>query len=70
MKVLTTKEAAEFLRLSVAAVRQMAREGRIPCARVGNKKQPRYRFTSAALENWVTPKVEFIDPVNFKGAFK
>lgn len=46
---LTTAEAADFLGWHPEYVRQLAREGRIPCIRWGG----RWGFDQGKLERWV-----------------
>jgi excisionase family DNA binding protein len=47
--VLTTAEAADLLRVSVATMRHLVRTQRVPCARVGRQ----LRFRRSALLNWL-----------------
>lgn len=47
--VLTTKEAAEFLRLSVETVKRKASAGEIPAAKTGRE----WRFVREDLEAWL-----------------
>jgi len=48
-EILTTDEAAEFLRLSPYAVRDMARKGLLPARKVGKG----WRFYKPDLVAWV-----------------
>ena len=48
--VLTVAEAAAFLRVSTKTMREMARERRLPCQKVGRE----WRFLRSALEAWVS----------------
>ena len=47
--VLTLAEAAAFLRVSTKTLREMARDRRLPCQKVGRE----WRFLRSALEGWV-----------------
>lgn len=49
-EVLTLSEAAKFIRMSQKTLGEMAREGRMPCQRVGRE----WRFLQEALENWLS----------------
>jgi excisionase family DNA binding protein len=57
--LLTTEEAAAFLRLTTRTLYKLAKAGVIPSARVGGTM---YRFSRASLENYVratgSPKIE------------
>lgn len=48
-EVLRLHEAAEFVRVSEKTLRHLAREGRIPCQKVGRE----WRFLKTALRNWL-----------------
>ena len=48
--VLTLAEAAAFLRVSAKTMREMARDQRLPCQKVGRE----WRFLRSALEEWVS----------------
>jgi excisionase family DNA binding protein len=48
-EVLTLEEAADFLRVSKGAVRELAAQGRIP----GQQVKRQWRFLKAALEEWL-----------------
>ena len=47
-KVLTLFEAAKWAKVSERTLWQLAREGAVPCFKVGKQ----YRFLSSALEEW------------------
>lgn len=47
--VLTTEEAAAYLRMSLATLYRHVREGRVPCFKVGN----RWRFKRSVLDQWM-----------------
>jgi len=47
--VMTTEEASAYLRLSVQTVKQRAREGRMPAAKVGRT----WRFLKSELDRWL-----------------
>jgi len=46
---MTTEEASAYLRLSVQTVKQRAREGRMPAAKVGRT----WRFLKSELDRWL-----------------
>lgn len=48
-KLLTTRDAADVLRLSEYTVRQMARDGRLPAMRLPGG----WRFLEADLHRWL-----------------
>lgn len=48
-EVLTTKEAADFLKVSVLTLRKMTRNGNIPAHRMGRK----YVFLRSEILEWV-----------------
>lgn len=50
-KLLTTKEVAEWLGLSIHAVYRKVQQGEIPHLRIGPKT---VRFNRARLEKWLT----------------
>jgi excisionase family DNA binding protein len=47
--VLTTKEAADYLRTSVDSVKRLARQGKLPAAKLGNE----WRFSRRRLMEWI-----------------
>lgn len=47
--VMTTEEASAYLRLSVQTIKQRAREGRMPAAKVGRT----WRFLKSELDRWL-----------------
>ena len=53
-EILTVEQVAEFLRLHVMTVYRLAKEGKIPGFKVGN----RWRFHKNALENWITDRAQ------------
>lgn len=53
-EVLTLKEAAKYLRLSRGKVLALAREGRMPAAKLAGK----WRFSRRLLRRWVEDKSE------------
>ena len=53
-EVLTVDQVAEFLRLHVMTVYRLAKEGKIPGFKVGN----RWRFHKTALENWMVDRAQ------------
>lgn len=48
-RLLTPEEVAEMLRIARKTVVVMAREGRIPCIRIGRF----VRFDPAAIQHWI-----------------
>jgi len=46
---MTTEEASAYLRLSVQTIKQRAREGRMPAAKVGRT----WRFLKSELDRWL-----------------
>ena len=48
-QVLSAQEAALYLRVHVKTLRRFAREGRVPCAKVGKH----YRFQLSELDRWL-----------------
>lgn len=58
-KLMTAQEVADYLSVSVQTLRQIVKDGKIHCTRVGNK----YRFTSRDIEAYLngettTPEVD------------
>ena len=47
-RLLTAREVAEWLSVDEATVHKMARQGRLPVAKIGRK----YRFRKSDLEEW------------------
>jgi len=47
--VMNVAEAARYIRVSQKAVRDMARDGRMPAQKVGRE----WRFLKAALDDWL-----------------
>lgn len=47
-RIMTTEEAAEYLRLTPATVRKFAQSGEIPAAKLGRE----WRFDKELLEEW------------------
>src|SRR6202046_3958846 len=45
----SAEEAAVYLRIHVKTLRRLAREGRVPCAKIGKY----YRFRLSELDHWV-----------------
>jgi excisionase family DNA binding protein len=56
--LLTADEAAEHLRIHVKTVQKMAREGLIPCLRMGKY----WRFRLSTLDQWVSSQQELGQP--------
>jgi len=55
-QVLTSEEAARYLRLHVKTLCRLARQGKVPACRVGNE----WRFVKAQLDQWLTRSVDGI----------
>ena len=49
-KVMTSVEAAEYLKMHVKTVCRLAKEGKIPAKKVGSE----WRFLRPVLEQWLT----------------
>lgn len=49
-EVLRISEAAAYLRIGEKLLRRLAREGRVPCQRMGDG----FRFSRAALDSWLS----------------
>ncbi len=49
-KVMTSVEAAEYLKMHVKTVCRLAKEGKIPAKKVGSE----WRFLRPVLEEWLT----------------
>lgn len=54
MELLTVKQAAEMLNVSVGTVRNLLRRGELPSLRVGNQ----IRFIRENLERWINDRVQ------------
>ena len=48
-EILTTRSAAELLDYHVEHVRRLARDGRIPCVKIGGQ----WRFVHSDLIDWI-----------------
>ncbi len=48
-QVMTSVEAAEYLKMHVKTVCRLAKEGKIPAKKVGSE----WRFLRAVLDNWL-----------------
>ena len=53
--VLSTDEAAAFLRVHPKTLQRMARQGQVPAYRIGDL----WRFRASALDAWLTSQVVF-----------
>jgi len=51
-EILTVKEAAKYLKINVATLYKLAREGSLPSQKVSIK----WRFSKEALDSWVAGK--------------
>jgi len=49
-EVMTSVEAAEYLKMHVKTVCRLAKEGKIPAKKVGSE----WRFLRAVLDRWLT----------------
>lgn len=47
--IMEAKEVAEYLHLHLFTVHKFAREGRLPCFKIGND----WRFRRSAVQEWV-----------------
>ncbi len=48
-QVMTSQEAAEYLKMHVKTVCRLAKEGKIPAKKVGSE----WRFLRTVLDNWL-----------------
>lgn len=60
---MTTKEAADYLRCCSDRLRKMAKEGLIPCRRLGDGPRARYTFVKEKLDLWLMQDLPFINPL-------
>ena len=51
--VMTSGEAAEYLKMHVKTVCRLAKEGRIPAKKVGSE----WRFLKSVLDQWLTKEL-------------
>ena len=58
MKTLSLKEAAEFLRLSADALRDMAVAGKVPGAQLGPNGGRIWIFTDESLEDYLRQEIK------------
>src|SRR5210317_1513019 len=65
-EVMTSREMAEFLRVSEATVRRYAARSRIPARQIEGE----WRFWRAAIENWLTGRSAKEILLNQAGAFE
>jgi len=56
MKILLTKEVAEFLRVSPDHVRNLAREGKLKCYKEGRRGG--FRFTEEDVQVYIKKKLK------------
>ncbi len=52
-QVMTSLEAAEYLKMHVKTVCRLAKEGKIPARKVGSE----WRFLRSVLDSWLTQTV-------------
>jgi excisionase family DNA binding protein len=55
--LLTTKEAAEYLRLNYMTVYKLAQRGRIPASKIGGN----WRFKKDLLDSWLTEQATMVE---------
>ena len=48
-ELISAKEVAEILKISVNSVYRLSREGKIPCFKIGR----RYRYSLDVIESWI-----------------
>ncbi len=48
-EIMEAKEVAEYLHLHPFTVHKLARQGRLPCFKIGND----WRFRRSAVEGWI-----------------
>jgi excisionase family DNA binding protein len=48
--VMNVSEVADYLRIPLSSIYKLAREGRIPCQKVGRQ----WRFHRSAIDQWLT----------------
>ncbi len=53
-QILTTKELAEYLKLTVVTIYKYANEGKIPARRIGS----RWRFDKDHIDEWLRREEE------------
>jgi len=51
-RLMTIKEAANYLRLSKVTVYKMTRQGKIPASKIGRQ----WRYNKAEIDSWVKQK--------------
>ncbi|MBT3316953.1 helix-turn-helix domain-containing protein [bacterium] len=54
--VMTSIEAASYLKMHVKTVCRLAKEGKIPARKVGSE----WRFMRSVLDKWLTREPEFV----------
>jgi excisionase family DNA binding protein len=52
-KVMTSEDAAEYLKMHVKTVCRLAKEGKIPAKKVGSE----WRFLRSVLDRWLTEEL-------------
>ena len=63
MTVMTLKEAAKYLRYNPEKLRLKARDGLVPCKRIGHGPRPSYRFVREKLDAWLMEDPPHVDPM-------
>ena len=56
-QLMTTKEAAEYLKLNYMTVYKLAQRGRIPASKIGGN----WRFKKDVLDNWLTRRAVTVE---------
>ena len=49
IEIMTIRETAEYLRISLSSLYKLAQDGRIPCQKVGRH----WRFRREAIDRWL-----------------
>ena len=55
-EVMTSTEAASYLKMHVKTICRLAKEGKIPARKVGSE----WRFMRSVLDKWLTREPEFV----------
>jgi excisionase family DNA binding protein len=55
-EVMTSTEAASYLKMHVKTICRLAKEGKIPARKVGSE----WRFMRSVLDKWLTYEPEFV----------
>ena len=61
LKLLTTEEVCELLRVSPGMVTRYIKQGKLTAINIGSgKKRPLYRFTQTALDNYLAGQTTLV----------